>query len=699
MASNASRRDFLKWGLSGTAALALECALPRGSAFAEPFRHTSRTTGRTHLPVASTCRMCPAGCGIVAYLDGERLITLMGNPDHPGNRGNICAKGMAALNIHTHPERILKPLARKGARGEGDWEEVSWDSALARIAEAAQRAPDAGLLFDTVQTPVPEFARLLVDGADGRLIPRGLHEAWTERVLNRSLLGAEEVLPDVESADLILNFGANPFEGGATYIQLARRIVDARIEKGAFLTTFSCVNSNTAGRSDLWVPLAPGDFGRAALSICWALTEGDKDAEALRRRLGLDASSSPEAVEKDTGFAAETSRRLAEKIRSERRTVILIGEEVYEGPDPGDAARAIRQLERTIVERGFGPVPLAPSGRLDSVDDPVFVSPSELARGGELSYPEGRWLLVTHRSNPVYEAGPCPSLENDLRDEAAIALHVAVSPFLNETNAFADIVLPEAGPLESFDLFAVPAFDTGGLVCLQQPVTAPAGESRSNSDAIAQIGRALGLLEVPETREALLKRTAQRVPGFDPHDPALFEKGFARPRGVPGAPARAVLSAGPVATQGKSAALEEGEFHFLTFETNVAGADLAVCKWLSEIEHAAPVLIHPLAARRLRIADGDRVEVEAGGRTAKARVRITQGIHPSVAAMAQGQGHWNAGRIAAGKNFKSEDPDTGFLWWEKEPGRAVSAPGSCAEVDAETGGLLRAACRVRIRKA
>src|SRR5436189_5312139 len=55
---------------------------------------------------------------------------LEGNPDHPINRGKLCTRGQAAAEITYHPDRVGHPLKRAGARGEGKFEEISWDQAL-----------------------------------------------------------------------------------------------------------------------------------------------------------------------------------------------------------------------------------------------------------------------------------------------------------------------------------------------------------------------------------------------------------------------------------------------------------------------------------------------------------------------------------------------------------------------------------------
>ena len=92
--------------------------------------------------VPTTCFNCESACGLLAYVDSETLEVrkFEGNPEHPGSRGRNCAKGPATLNQITDPDRVLHPLKRAGARGEGRWERVTWDDALDDIARRIRRA-------------------------------------------------------------------------------------------------------------------------------------------------------------------------------------------------------------------------------------------------------------------------------------------------------------------------------------------------------------------------------------------------------------------------------------------------------------------------------------------------------------------------------------------------------------------------------
>ena len=99
------------------------------------------------------CTLCPAGCGLTVRVmdadadvvrDGQAGVVriaaakkLEGTPDHPVNHGGLCPRGQAAIQITYHPDRITQPLRRAGERGEGRYEAVSWEDALAEIVSPA----------------------------------------------------------------------------------------------------------------------------------------------------------------------------------------------------------------------------------------------------------------------------------------------------------------------------------------------------------------------------------------------------------------------------------------------------------------------------------------------------------------------------------------------------------------------------------
>jgi formate dehydrogenase major subunit len=145
-----SRRGFIKITAVGLAASSLG-ALGFGgegealAAAVRPFKLTAATETR------NTCTYCSVACGILIYTLGDRaknavsdVIHIEGDPDHPVNRGTLCPKGSALLDIVHSPGRLKVPKYR--APGASEFKEVSWDFALDRIAELMKEDRDENFI-------------------------------------------------------------------------------------------------------------------------------------------------------------------------------------------------------------------------------------------------------------------------------------------------------------------------------------------------------------------------------------------------------------------------------------------------------------------------------------------------------------------------------------------------------------------------
>ncbi len=106
----------------------------------------ARKEKKNYSIVPTTCFNCESACGLLAYVDKEngKVRKFEGNPYHPGSRGRNCAKGPATINQITDPDRIMYPMKRKGERGAGEWERVSWDEVLDDIAGKIRKALEEG---------------------------------------------------------------------------------------------------------------------------------------------------------------------------------------------------------------------------------------------------------------------------------------------------------------------------------------------------------------------------------------------------------------------------------------------------------------------------------------------------------------------------------------------------------------------------
>src|ERR671938_1272155 len=112
--SAVKRRTFLKvLGASGAAAT-VGCTSDYVEKLIPYFVSPDQTVPGVSDYYATTCRECGAGCGIIAETRDGRTIKLEGNPDHPVNRGAICARGQAALQGMYNPDRFRGPMVRRG---------------------------------------------------------------------------------------------------------------------------------------------------------------------------------------------------------------------------------------------------------------------------------------------------------------------------------------------------------------------------------------------------------------------------------------------------------------------------------------------------------------------------------------------------------------------------------------------------------
>jgi thiosulfate reductase/polysulfide reductase chain A len=232
---------------------------------------------------------------------------------------------------------------------------------------------------------------------------------------------------------------------------------------------------------------------------------------------------------------------------------------------------------------------------------------------------------------------------------------------------------------------------------LRQPVVRARGESLCVDDILLTLGTRLKedsaqFFAFP-TVENYLTAAVSKVSSLAQAGalPMLREQGVwfdptATPQRVP--PTGFATASGKVELAGALAALaaevrpsptlsdlSEGtsDLTMITYRPNVhSGEYSANCWWLAEIAHSNALLINPISAQRRGIQQGQRVNIVSIVGSVEARVRITQGIHPQVVALAAGFGHSAVGRIARAESFKSDDPMTLQVWWEKQ-GNGVNA--------------------------
>jgi anaerobic selenocysteine-containing dehydrogenase len=214
-------------------------------------------------------------CPIIGYVEQGRLTKIEGQPDSIRSLGKVCAKSQAGINQLYDPDRILHPMRRVGARGEGKWKRITWDEALGELAGRLQKLRDEG----TPEKFMFHYGRM--KGGTAKLVYNFLAAYGTGTIGNHTSLceggkwTAQELTWgghydnwDFDRANYVLNFGSNIFETHTNHISTAQRLVRAMAERNTRLVTFDVRLSNTAAKSSEWVPVRPGTDLAAVLAMC-----------------------------------------------------------------------------------------------------------------------------------------------------------------------------------------------------------------------------------------------------------------------------------------------------------------------------------------------------------------------------------------------------------------------------------------------
>ena len=247
-----------------------------------------KKVARHYTLVPTVCFNCESACGLLAYVDRDTLEIkkFEGNHKHPGSRGRNCAKGPATINQIYDPERILYPLKRVGKRGEGKWKRISWEDALSEIGEkmnASRKKRRDGIMYHVGRPGEDGFTNRCIEalGVDGHNSHTNICSAgasagyylWS---------GFDRPSPDHAKANVILLISSH-LETGHYFNPHAQRIMEAK-NNGAKLITFDPRLSNTASKSDTWLPTWPGSEQTVLLAIANHMIQNDLyDKEFVRK--------------------------------------------------------------------------------------------------------------------------------------------------------------------------------------------------------------------------------------------------------------------------------------------------------------------------------------------------------------------------------------------------------------------------------
>lgn len=505
-----SRRRFIKSGLAWVAGTAASLRSFGKASSAQEMKAVSRTSLKSLRAIPTTCEQCPAGCGIVGYLDGDRLVKILGNPNHPNNQGGICAKGIAGINLVNDTERLLSPLKRAGARGSGAWTPISWDEAYTTLSNRIRQMMEEDRIFEFVVDKGhddPLFGRFIGSLGNPREIDREILKNLNRKAAILSMVDSANLLEDIGKSRTIFNFGSNPFANHDHFIGLARRLIHATVENGAKLFTFDVRMSETATKSNAWYPIKAGTDGIVALSMAKTIVEkGLADSDFIEKETDLSLSKlerllspySPQSAARVSGINASDIERLAVDFATQKPSVAFFGGGVTDHLNGTQTVRCVSLLNWLVgnLERDGGlffprfpehqqhterQSPLIPSNR------------GSLIRGiQELEETHARIdTYFAYLSNPAYSEPDCLSAARFLKNEKTVPFLVVMDTHLTETAVMADMVLPAAAYLEGWGLSPAPSLEGIPILNLRQPVVSLLSAARALRSPDFDVGKLL----------------------------------------------------------------------------------------------------------------------------------------------------------------------------------------------------------------
>ncbi len=648
-----NRRTFLKLAGFGSVAFAAGCS-PESPKYLFSSVHAPEemVTGQPTW-YASTCRECPAGCGILAKNREGRVIKLEGNPLHPVNRGALCMRGQAALQAVYHPDRLKTPLLKEGQ----GFRPVSFAEACARRAAEARAAARRGagrvsLVTEVVGEIQMELFRMALAkwGSSGPVVFEPFaYEAL--KTANREVFGVDGLVSyRIQDADLLVSFGADFLETWLSPVEYAWKFKAMHAlhdsQKGMF-THVSPWQGLTGANADHWIACAPGSEAAVALGLVRRMIEAGRAAglaadsqEALRTAV---ADYTLERVMADSGIPAAQFDALAARLAGARRPLVL-GAGSGQGTANGLKTDIAANLLNGLLDPELKRIDAGDRHRVETADRRAAVL-DEFKRvaGGGVD------LLLLNNVNPVFTLPAAAGIRAILADSKVFV--VSFAGFIDETSQLADLILPTSLPLETWDIYNGHA----SALSTQQPAMGRVFEAPTLGDVILEAGFAEKDRPAPDYRSFVADRLqkAGRI-GDEVDWLRMLQKGglFAEasagssPKMLPGPFPASLLAAAaePPPTGLAFAALPSLRF----FDGRGANRP-----WLCEIPDPVsrvawqtPVWVHPDTARAHGLAQADIVRILSPDGSLEAPVYITETLRPGLAAMGLGQGHTAYGRWA-----------------------------------------------------
>ena len=621
------RREFLKvLGVTGAATTLVGCYSESIEKLIPYVVSPDNTVPGVSNYYATTCRECPAGCGLLVETRDGRAIKAEGNPDHPVNRGALCARGQAGVQGLYNPDRYRGPMLREG----GTLVPTTWDRAIqtlsTKLAEARNSGAAAGAVFinQHEQGSFPAFL-------DQWLASQGLppHLSYDAEAplgaiaANRAVYGVAWPRLDFQAAKLVVSFAADYLDGWGLTVpqQLDFAEARARLEGAPRVVYIGARRSLTGLNSDAWIPARPGTVKTVADALLGAITG---------RATGVTLAQAADQA----GVSAAALESLAAELRSARPSLLIAG---GASERAADMALTVAELNRVLGNVGVTVKPFEGFLAYEGVASQAAVrAAAEQMAAGRVA------LAFVRGANPAHTT-PAPVKFAEAFQK--VPFKVSFSSYPDETSSLCDLVLPDHHGLESWG----DAEPVRGTLGLQQPVMDPVFNTRATADVLIAVAKANAAtaFRYPADYRAWI---ASRIGGNAALAAAL-------PTGLMRGAALAAWAPRPVAAKsGGGLAASAGEYFLYAYHSPALGDGRGANKpWLQELPDPVTKIawqtvieLHPETAKKLGIAEGDHATIETGQGSLTAPVYLYIGLRPDTIALATGRGHTAYGRYAEG---------------------------------------------------
>jgi anaerobic selenocysteine-containing dehydrogenase len=464
---------------------------------------------------------CPDTCALLTTVENGRAVKVQGNPDHKHTQGVLCTKVSRYTERTYNPDRLLHPLKRVGPKGSGQFEPVSWEEALADIAQKLQ-----AIAAETPEAILPYSYAGTMGWVQGEAMASRFFNKLGASFLDRTICssaGGEGLVYTLggklgmqteffSESKLIVIWGSNSITSN---VHFWRRAQEAK-RNGAKLICIDPRHSETAEKCHVHLPIKPGTDAALAFAIMRELVVNDwLDHDYIEQyTLGWDAlrqramTWTLERAAEVCGLEPQQISALAQDLGTTPQAAIRLNYGVQRVKGGANAVRAIACLPALTGawRHKAGGLLLSSSGNF-KVNKQALYRPDLLDTkrprklnmttiGNDLNHPgSAEWgpaikAIVVYNSNPLAIAPQSGKVAQGFAREDLFT--VVMEHFQTDTADYADYVLPATTQLEHWDVQGSYGHTD---VLLNKPAIAPVGQAKSNTEIFRLLAQAMDYIE------------------------------------------------------------------------------------------------------------------------------------------------------------------------------------------------------------